>query len=62
MTERTVVIVTHRETVMRECDRVVRDERLRDALKIEREKQLKKFSYEVVSERMKKCLGKIIGG
>ena len=43
-------------------DRVVRDERLRDALKIEREKQLKKFSYEVVSERMKKCLGKIIGG
>lgn len=26
MAERTVVIVTHRETVMRECDRVVRDE------------------------------------
>ena len=25
MTERTVVIVTHRETVMRECDRVVRE-------------------------------------
>ena len=43
-------------------DRVVRDEKLRDALKTEREKQLKKFSYEVVSERMKKCLGKIIGG
>ncbi len=43
-------------------DRIMRDEKLRDALKTEREKQLKKFSYEVVSERMKKCLGKIVEG
>ncbi len=43
-------------------DRVVKDKELQEGLRKEREKQLRKFSYEVVSERMKKCLGKIIGG
>ena len=43
-------------------DRVVKDKELQEGLRKEREKQLRKFTYEVVSERMKKCVGKIIGG
>lgn len=41
-------------------DRVLRDESLRSALKTEREKQLKKFSYEVVSGMMKNCIRKMM--
>ena len=39
-----------------------KDKELQEGLRKEREKQLKKFRYDVVSEKMKKCLGKIIGG
>ena len=37
-------------------DRILKDERLRDVLKTQREIQIKKFTYEVVSERMKKLI------
>jgi glycosyltransferase involved in cell wall biosynthesis len=37
-------------------DRIMRDEELREALKTQREIQIRKFTYEVVSQRMKKLI------
>ena len=41
-------------------DRVMKDEGLRDRLKAERGKQLERFSYESVGEKMKSCIRKMI--
>ena len=41
-------------------DRVMKDQGLQEALKIERRKQLEKYTYEAVSERMKNCLQKVL--
>ena len=41
-------------------NRIVKDKDLQEILKNERRKQLKKYRYEAVSERMKNCLQKVL--